>query len=191
MGEPLTVLFVCTANICRSPAMELIARDLAGSAEVVFASAGTHARNGRPMNPDMVTTLRAGVSHEFRSRHLTAATLTSADLVLTAEQVHRQHILDDFPQLHRRVFTLGQFAASIAEIPDLTGRELVVAAGERRTPSAPEHDVADPYRRGKAAATTATGTITAMLSAIVPRLTGSSAASPAATTEPTTTEEEG
>ena len=30
MTEPLSVLFLCTANICRSPAMELIARDLAG-----------------------------------------------------------------------------------------------------------------------------------------------------------------
>jgi len=183
MGEPLTVLFVCTANICRSPAMELIARDLAGSADIVFASAGTHARDGQRMNPDMTTTLRAGASDGFRSRHLTAATLTGADLVLTAEQVHRQHILDDFPQLHRQVFTLGQFAASIAEIPHLSGRDLVAAAGQRRTPSSPEHDVADPYRRGKAAASRATGTITAMLSAIVPRLTGSSAASHPALTE--------
>ena len=27
--EPLSVLFVCTANICRSPYMELLARHLA------------------------------------------------------------------------------------------------------------------------------------------------------------------
>lgn len=172
MGEPLTVLFVCTANICRSPAMELIARDLAGSADIVFASAGTRARRGQPMNPDMTTTLRAGASDGFLSRHLTAEILTSVDLVLTAEQVHRQHILDDFPQLHRQVFTLGQFAASIADIPDLSGRDLIAAAGRRRTPSAPEHDIADPYRRGTAAATEATGTITAMLNVIVPRLVG-------------------
>ena len=30
MSGPLSVLFLCTANICRSPAMEIIARDLAG-----------------------------------------------------------------------------------------------------------------------------------------------------------------
>ena len=55
MSEPLRVLFVCTANICRSPAMELIARDLAGSAEVVFTSAGTHARNGQRMTTEIYT----------------------------------------------------------------------------------------------------------------------------------------
>lgn len=175
MTEPLRVLFVCTANICRSPAMELIARDLAGPGDVVFNSAGTHARDGRAMNSDMTTTLPSGASGGFRSQHLTAATLQGADLVLTAEQVHRQHILDDFPQLHRQVFTLGQFAASIADIPDLSGRDLVAAVARRRTPAEPEHDVADPYRRGRAAAEKATGTITAMLSMIVPRLTGSPA----------------
>ena len=70
------------------------------------------------------------------------------------------------------MFTLGQFAATIAQIPDLAGRELLAEAGVRRTPPRPADDVADPYRRGKAAAQQATGTITAMLSVIVPRLTG-------------------
>ena len=177
MTNPLKVLFVCTANICRSPAMELIACDLAGSADIVVSSAGTHARNRQKMTSDMAGTLPAGAAEGFRSRHLTAALLPDVDLVLTAEQVHRQHILDDFPQLHRQVFTLGQFAASISEVPDrdLSGRDLVAAAGQRRTPSAPEHDVADPYRRGTAAAEKATGTITAMLSVIGPRLVGSPA----------------
>ena len=179
MTAPLKVLFICTANICRSPAMELIARDLAGSTDVVFSSAGTHARRRQHMNPEMVHTLPAGLTaDDFRSRHIDAAMLADADVVLTAEQVHRQHILDDFPQLHRQVFTLGQFAAALDEIPPgedgrpLTGHALVAAAGQRRTPAGPEHDVADPYRRGKAAAVAATGTITAMLSVIVPRLTG-------------------
>jgi protein-tyrosine-phosphatase len=176
MSERLEVLFVCTANICRSPAMELIARDLAGdAADVVFASAGTHARDGHRMNDEMSALLREGMADDFRSRALSASVLEGADLVLTAESVHRQHILDDFPQLHRKVFTLGQFEATIADLPGLSGRELVAAAGQRRTPSTPAHDVADPYRRGRAAAQQATGTIRAMLSVIVPRLTGRTA----------------
>ncbi|WP_165355110.1 hypothetical protein [Nocardioides oleivorans] len=172
MPDSLAVLFVCTANICRSPTMELLARDLAGGARIYFGSAGTHARDGEPMNPDMVATLPAHVdSSEFRSQHLEAALLTEADLVLTATSVHRQFVLDDFPQHHRKLFTLGQFAETIGQIPDLRGRELVTAAGTRRAPAAPGHDVADPYRRGQAAAERARGTITAMLSDIVPRLT--------------------
>ena len=79
--------------------------------------------------------------------------LAAADLVLTAEAAHRQHILDDFPQLHRQVFTLGQFAATDRRAPR---PERARARRGRRTAcvrrSTPEHDVADPYRRGKAAA---------------------------------------
>jgi protein-tyrosine-phosphatase len=175
MPEPLRVLFVCTANICRSPVMELIARDLAGDPEtsgVEFRSAGTHGFDSQPVNPDMAGTLTVGLGDDFRSRALTKKILEEADLVLTAESTHRQHILDDHPQLHRKVFTLGQFEATIAELPGLSGRELVEAAGRRRTRSTPAHDVADPYRRGTAAAEEATGTITAMLSAVVPRLVG-------------------
>lgn len=171
MSEPLSVLFVCTANICRSPVMELLAREMAGEgATVTFASAGTHGYDDHPINEDMAVTLSPGLGGEFRSRRLTPEILEGADLVLTAESTHRTHILEDHPQLHRKVFTLGQFAATIAQIPDLTGRELVAEAGSRRTPPRPADDVADPYRRGAAASERATGTITAMLGEIVPRL---------------------
>jgi protein-tyrosine-phosphatase len=173
MPEPLQVLFVCTANICRSPAMELIARELAGDADIAFSSIGTHAREGDRMSDDMAAALPLpGASDGFRSRLLSAEVLEGADLVLTAESVHRQHILDDFPQLHRKVFTLGQFEATIAGLPGLSGHELVAAAGARRAPATPEHDVPDPYKRGTEAARKATGTITAMLSVVVPRLVG-------------------
>ena len=173
MTQPLSVLFLCTANICRSPVMETVARDLAGpDSAVVFSSSGTHARSGHGINPVMAETIPALDASGFRSRRLKPEMLLDADLVLTAETIHRQHVLDDHPQLHRKVFTLGQFAAAVAELPGISGHELVAAAAQRRTPAAPEHDVADPFRRGAKAAATATGTITAMLSVVVPRLTG-------------------
>lgn len=177
MTEPLKVLFVCTANICRSPVMELLARDLAGSSDVEFTSAGTRGYDAQPINPDMAATITPGLGDAFKSRRLTSAMLEEADLVLAAESTHRAHILEEHPQLHRRVFTLGQFAATIELIPDLTGRALIAEAGMRRSAPRTADDVADPYRRGRAASETATGTITAMLSVIVPRLTGSPAGS--------------
>ncbi len=177
MSEPISVLFVCTANICRSPVMELAARAMAGdSRDVEFSSAGTQGFEAAPINPDMAVTLTPGLGDDFRSRRISKDILEGADLILTAETTHRARILEEHPQLHRRVFTLGQFVATIAQIPDLTGRALLAEAGVRRTPPRPADDVADPYRRGRAAADKATGTITAMLDIIVPRLTGSPAA---------------
>lgn len=152
--------------------MELLARELAGDADVAFSSAGTRGFDAQPVDPDMAATLSAGQDDGFRSRPISSSILAGADLILTAESSHRAHILEEHPELHRRVFTLGQFATAVAAIPDVEGRDLVAEAGRRRTPPRPDQDVADPYRRGRAAAQQATGTIRAMLSVIVPRLTG-------------------
>ena len=175
MPEPLKVLFVCTANICRSPYLELTARALSGPGSgVEFSSAGTHGFDSHAMDEVMVATLTEDTSSGFASRRLTGAILAEADLVLTAEATHRSFILEEFPQHFRKVFTVGQFADSISDHPDLTGRELVAAVGARRTAARPEHDIADPYRRGDVAAATAADTMSRMLGVIVPRLAGGS-----------------
>ncbi|MDR7252094.1 protein-tyrosine-phosphatase [Nocardioides sp. BE266] len=175
MSEPLKVLFVCTANICRSPFLELTARQLAGDAPLEFSSAGTQGWVDEPMNPEMAVLLPAGAADAFRSRRLDAAILRDADLVLTAEASHRSYVLDEHPEHFRKVFTVGQLAAFATEHPDLDGRDLLAAAGKRRSAPRPEHDIADPYRRGTAAAEAAAGTISSMLGVLVPRLGGSRA----------------
>ncbi|MEN8705238.1 MAG: adenylyl-sulfate kinase [Nocardioides marinisabuli] len=171
---PLKVLFVCTANICRSPYMELTARHLAaGDPTLEFASAGTHGLADEPMNRPMVDVLAAGTqgSDTFRSRRLTPEQLAWADVVLTAEASHRQFILDDDPALFRKVFSLGQFVESIGALDgDLHGRELLAALQQRRGPASEELDVADPYRRGDAAARTAADHLDRLLRAAVTAL---------------------
>ena len=171
VAGPLDVLFVCTANICRSAYMEIRARQLAGDHPGVrFSSAGTHGFTDQPMNDVMASTLDL-FDGAFRSQPLTRELVEQADVILTAEASHRAFILEEYPQAFRRVFTLGQFAADVEHLDGLHGRELIAAAGERRAASLPGHDVADPYRRGNAAAETAAGTISTMLSVIVPALT--------------------
>ncbi len=171
--EPLKVLFVCTANICRSPFMELTARHLAGDTPIEFRSAGTHGFTDHPMNPEMVVTLQPrGIAghEEFRSRPLTKAELEWADVVLTAEADHRQFILDDHPALFRMVFTLGQFVESLSGQDELHGRELLTAVGAHRTTAASDLDVADPYRRGPEACARAAAHIESILRAALAAL---------------------
>lgn len=45
-ASPISILFVCTGNICRSPLAEVIARKMFEGASIVFSSAGTHAIPG-------------------------------------------------------------------------------------------------------------------------------------------------
>lgn len=168
-GQPLRVLFVCTANICRSPYMEQSARALAGDAEITFASTGTHGLTGQPMEKAMATTLESS-NPAFRSQPLSRELVDWADLILTAERTHRTFVTEEHPRALRKVFTLGQFARVAEAAPELRGRELIAAAGERRTPPLPEDDIDDPYRRGKAAAKAAAGKMSSMLALVVPAL---------------------
>lgn len=174
----LHVLFVCTANICRSPYMELHARHILGpDATVSFASAGTHGFEHRRMNAPMAALAAPGVdTSEFRSRPLTEEMLYAADLVLCAEASQRAFILHDQPALFRKVFTLGQFAEVVRRSkPDLTGPELVAAASTVSGIAQLQADVADPYRRGAVAAREAANQISELLDIVVPALARSGA----------------
>lgn len=177
-GGPLRVLFICTANICRSPYMELRARAmLAGSTDVEFTSAGTHGFRAHHVDATMGVVLAdRGIDDEaaeaFASRRLTRDMINEADLVLTAEASHRAFVLEEVPGAFRKAFTLGQFAESIERVdPALRGAALVTAAGHRRAGAVDAHDVRDPYRRGRAAAEASADQIDALLQAVLPRLT--------------------
>lgn len=178
--EPLAVLFVCTANICRSPTLELLARQLAraaGATHVEFASAGTMGFDAHPVDDDVAATLTArGVPgvERFRSRRLTGDLITSADLVLTAEAAHRTFVLDDHPARFRTVFTLGQFAHALSQHPtDATGRDLIAHVAAHRGSADTSLDLPDPYRRGPEAAEASTTHLESLLRAVLPGLIGS------------------
>jgi protein-tyrosine phosphatase len=125
-----SVLFVCHANLCRSPMAERLAelallQRLAGpvptrdaapppadTGGLVFASAGTHAMAGNPMHRHSVRTLfEYGASRRpFASRQVDGALLTGAGLVLTANRAQRAHCVGLVPATVRRTFTLREFA---------------------------------------------------------------------------------
>jgi sulfate adenylyltransferase len=169
-SEPLHVLFVCTANICRSPFMEQTARALADKARITFASTGTHGLVSQPMNPEMAATLGTN-DPEFRSQAMTRDLVDRADLILTAESSHRTFVMEEHPHALRKVFTLGQFARVAQAEPGLRGRALIEAAGNGRTPTLPDDDIDDPYRRGNTAARAAAAKMSAMLGVVVAALT--------------------
>ena len=167
----MKVLFVCTANICRSPSAEALAR-AEGPVDVEFFSAGTHARDGEPINPEMVAALPQGLdTSAFRSRRLTTALLDDADLVITMEAAHRTFVLDDHPAMFRKVFTLGQLAKALEQSPHGLGREaLLTHLGATRRHADPALDVPDPYRRVIEAASGCVASLRELLRVVLPAL---------------------
>ncbi|WP_110239738.1 adenylyl-sulfate kinase [Nocardioides gilvus] len=169
--ETLSVLFVCTANVCRSAFMELLTISMVGNALDV-ASTGTEAVKGKKMDPVIEALLPEGVSGErHRSYPTSAELLAAADLVLTAEQSHVTDLVSLYPGEFRKIFTLGQFAETAAST-HLTGRALIEHAGHFRARSTADNDIKDPYRRGPEPTAAAAKKITAMLEVALPSLVG-------------------
>ncbi len=172
--DPLDVLFVCTANICRSPYMEMLARHLAeDGAPIHFSSAGTHGFEGAPMDPEMAEKLLAKRIDPsgFASRPITRELIAGSDLVLTADSTHRTMLLEDNPAAFRKIFTLGQFVEAARRLPpEVHGRALVESVGQRRGNADPALDVTDPYRRGPEAIAAAADHLDELLAAAVDRL---------------------
>lgn len=160
------MLFVCHANLCRSPLAERLARrafdDAFGpeAAAIVTASAGTRAYDGSPMHRGSAEVLaECGVdASDFVSRTVSPAILRESDLVLTATADQRSACLMLEPGAIRRTFTLRQFArfAAVAppiwegSVPDRM-RRLVdeVNTGRHRVPRVPaeEDDLPDPVNQ--------------------------------------------
>lgn len=173
MNTPLRLLFVCTANICRSLYAEGRASQLIpADSPLHVASAGTHGFNLHPLDADMGACLaRHGDYKALLSRKLTGEIVNESDLILTAESSHRTFILDEWPAVYRRVFTFSQFAESIANLPpELTGIELVSEAYRRRRPVNNAGNIPDPYRRGPEASAATAEMIDRLLDRILPRL---------------------
>lgn len=159
----LRVLFVCTGNICRSPFAELLARHMVGKrpqqsqpSDWQFASAGIAGLEGWPMDDQMAAELRArgGSAEGFRARRLTGAMAHEADLLLVMSHEHRIFILDEWPDLVRRTWLLGQAARVASQLTAAAndGRGLVSALRANPAPPLSTDGVPDPYRRGSSAA---------------------------------------
>jgi sulfate adenylyltransferase len=96
-------------------------------------------------------------------------------VVLTAEVAHRQRILEDQPEVFRRVFTLGQLAralddAGVRADHATRGPDLLRTLGPVVRPPAPADDVVDPYRRGDEAAARAAEQLDGLVRRVVPLL---------------------
>ena len=145
-----TILAVCTANICRSPMIEILLRTWLDPNRFEVASAGVRGWDRKPMDPDAAAQLeRLGQSAgSFQSQAIRPRLVGSADLVLTATRTHRSDVLALNPQALRRSFTLVELAALTALVDGDTPAELVAQAAQRRSLAPAEADVRDPYRRG-------------------------------------------
>lgn len=166
MASP-RILVVCTGNVCRSPALEMMLKSSVLGPSwpelgVDVVSAGTAALAGQPMELTMqqcLDEIGVEVDTEFRARQMTPAMVEASALIVTATRYHRAEVFRLVPSALRRTFTISELAgrartwtpqgSTPAErLPALTES----AAKRRSTPlfrRATDEDVVDPYGRSR------------------------------------------
>lgn len=148
--EPRRVLFVCTANICRSPTAELLARGRFGEKAVMFRSAGL-LESGKTMPDELGEILgeRDISTAIHRSSQLETETLGAAELILTMEGRHVQEIAISFPDVFAKTLPLLQAASLIRDGYSIERLLEVLEDRDGAEYLSSEWDVSDPYKRGK------------------------------------------
>ena len=158
--DTFSILTVCTGNVCRSPAVERLLASRLGPT-VTVASAGTHALVGHPISEPMAALLVGNGIDErpFEARRLSEQMLKEVDLVLPLTRAQRSLVVELWPAVVRRTFTLREFARLLgwvepSALPAGTPSQRLRAAiplaaaerGRQRT-SPDDDDVVDPFRR--------------------------------------------
>ena len=120
-----SVIFVCTANRCRSPLAMGLFQDTVkeGLDDWKIGSAGTWAVEGEPaMSFVQKLLLQKGIDlHEHRSAQVTQELLGQYNLILTMERGHKEGLRIEFPAMAGRIYLLSEMIGQVFDIPDPVG----------------------------------------------------------------------
>ncbi len=132
------VLFVCTANRCRSPMMEYLLRAkldqewLANAWRWQVRSAALQGEAGRRIERPVLSLLaeRGIDASEFRSSILTHELTKDSDLILTATRAQRGRVVTVDASALTKTFTLTQFGYLLADSSPAKARTAIEAGYE-------------------------------------------------------------
>lgn len=129
-GKMPSVLFICTANICRSPMASALFRQklrkIYGDDNWLITSAGTWATDGIPASFNSIAVMgEKGIDiQNHRSQIVSSELLQKHNLVLTMEKGHKEALQVEFPKLAERVYLLSEMVGGTFDIDDPYGGKI-------------------------------------------------------------------
>lgn len=110
----MKIMFVCTGNICRSAmAHWLMVKKLndLDRKDVEVYSCGIYAQNGDTSTYNDIEAMKEyGVDlKEHRATNISKSRIEEMDLILCATRGHKFAILDKYPKLENKVYTMKEY----------------------------------------------------------------------------------
>lgn len=121
------VLFVCSANMCRSPMAEVLFKNLlsqcGADADWDISSAGVWAWDGNRASDGAVKAMqRKGIDlSRHRSRIISKEMILENDLILVMEKNHKEALQASFPKFAGKIFLLSEMVGMRHDILDPIG----------------------------------------------------------------------
>lgn len=122
-----SILFICTANICRSPMASALFQKICLEQNDLHSwrieSAGTWSRNGDRAAEGTVSVMKSqGIDiSTHRSRLIQKEIIEKFDLILTMEGGHKEALQFEFPSQASRIFMLSEMVGLRFDIKDPFG----------------------------------------------------------------------
>jgi protein-tyrosine-phosphatase len=123
----LSILIVCTANICRSPMAEAILKHLVSerpdATQWHIESAGTWAISGcraAELSQYVMQTMGMDIG-SHRSQPVSLDLIRKFDLILTMENNHKEGMMAEFHSYADRIFMLSEMVGLTVNITDPIG----------------------------------------------------------------------
>lgn len=125
-----SVLFVCTANVARSPIAEGLFISLVEQhnerQEWLVDSAGTWAVQGQTVaNGSRLVLQQRGIDHtKHLSKVVTRELISQFNLILTMERGHKEALRLEFPEAGDRVYLLSEMVGLLQDVHDPIGGDI-------------------------------------------------------------------
>lgn len=123
-----SVLFICSANICRSPmAMGLLRSMVEDSSDQwKIESSGVWDMGDQPaaLNTQLVLQERGIDLNDHASHTITGTMLSEFNLVLVMEDIHKEVLKLAFPEYTDRIYMLSEMVGEFYDIVDPIGGSL-------------------------------------------------------------------
>ena len=111
----MKIMFVCTGNICRSAMAHAILKQRAKkeNKNVQVYSCGIYAYNGDQPTYEAISVLETNYNVDLKNHRATnieSSPIKEMDIILCATTAHKNNVINKYPMLKEKVFTIKEYA---------------------------------------------------------------------------------